>query len=254
LVATRILLASFATALVLVLPHGGALVPVTPSVMPWDNMGCSGAEALYEDFVDPIDPSLRVSVHVICQAPGQAAVDAGGCTATAYASLSYKWTSKYSAQVDSASSGLAQNTVVSGFQSSGNTWDSSTSGAIMGTVSAGGSGADAGRHDGKNQLGWKQLASGVIAQTTTWSTQQGVAVESDGAYSTRFTWSSSGEANEMDLQNIATHEIGHTFGLGHPASTTANSCLTMYAYADYGETQKRSLGTGDSNGIKAKYG
>lgn len=69
-----------------------------------------------------------------------------------------------------------------------------------------------------------------------------------------FAWSLSGEANKMDVHNIAAHESGHTFGMGHASTASANACLTMYPYADHGQTQKRALGTGDSDGVKAKYG
>jgi len=249
----RMLLAGLAMAVLLGVPHGLAVDPVL--VAPGDeDLDCNGAAERTVSYPEPTDPSLTRTVHVFCQAttgtgPGALA----SCSSTAYTLTGWHWNARYAAKVDSANSGLSSSAVVSGFQGSGNTWDSSTSGSIMGTVSAGGSGSNAGRRDGVNQLGWKHLANGVIAQTTTWSSGSS-AVESDGAYGTSFPWSTSGAANAMDLQNIATHEIGHTFGLGHPATNSANACLTMYAYADYGETQKRSLGTGDINGIKAIYG
>ena len=55
----------------------------------------------------------------------------------------------------------------------------------------------------------------------------------------------------MDIENIAVHELGHAAGLGHPS----NSCTeeTMYAYADFGETKKRTLEAGDMAGILALY-
>jgi len=39
--------------------------------------------------------------------------------------------------------------------------------------------------------------------------------------------------------------------MGHPASTCTEE--TMYAYASYGETKKRTLNTGDKAGIKKLY-
>ncbi len=56
----------------------------------------------------------------------------------------------------------------------------------------------------------------------------------------------------MDLQNIATHELGHTVGL----SDLYNRCLeeTMYGYSSEGETSKRSLNPGDIAGLKAIFG
>lgn len=66
-----------------------------------------------------------------------------------------------------------------------------------------------------------------------------------------FTWSSSGEAGKMDFENISTHEIGHSFGMGHPSSGCTEE--TMYAYASNGETKKRDLNAGDIAGINALY-
>ena len=55
----------------------------------------------------------------------------------------------------------------------------------------------------------------------------------------------------MDFENIATHELGHSFGMGHPDSTCIEE--TMYAYADFGETKKRVLNAGDIAGIQELY-
>jgi hypothetical protein len=53
----------------------------------------------------------------------------------------------------------------------------------------------------------------------------------------------------IDLQNTATHEIGHTLGLDHFSDPTA----TMYATAPEGETAKRTLHPDDIEGICAIY-
>jgi len=56
----------------------------------------------------------------------------------------------------------------------------------------------------------------------------------------------------MDLQNIATHEFGHN-GL-NDLYMRPSIALTMYGYSDYGDIDKRSLGTGDWLGIQELYG
>lgn len=68
-----------------------------------------------------------------------------------------------------------------------------------------------------------------------------------------FDWSSDGEANKMDFENIATHELGHSVGL---ADLYEGACSeeTMYGYASYGEIKKRSLEAGDIIGVKKLYG
>ena len=79
-----------------------------------------------------------------------------------------------------------------------------------------------------------------------------VLVEWDQVYDqVDYDWSSSGEAGKMDFENIATHELGHSVGMGHPSSECIEE--TMYAYAGYGETKKRDLNAGDIAGINGLY-
>ncbi len=54
---------------------------------------------------------------------------------------------------------------------------------------------------------------------------------------------------DIDVQNTATHEEGHTIGLGHSLDPTA----TMYATAPEGETSKRVLGQDDIDAICTIY-
>ena len=76
-------------------------------------------------------------------------------------------------------------------------------------------------------------------------------VEWDAVFNSDYDWSLSGEANKMDYQNIATHEFGHALGLGHPESTCTEE--TMYAFASFGETKKRTLELGDIAGVNELY-
>jgi hypothetical protein len=56
----------------------------------------------------------------------------------------------------------------------------------------------------------------------------------------------------MDFENIATHELGHSVGLGDLDEDRCSD-QTMYGYADYGETNKRDLEAGDIKGISELY-
>ena len=60
----------------------------------------------------------------------------------------------------------------------------------------------------------------------------------------------SASGTSFDLQNIATHEIGHALNLGH----VSDRLQSMYPTSFAGETLKRSLGNGDKLGVKTLYG
>ncbi len=60
-----------------------------------------------------------------------------------------------------------------------------------------------------------------------------------------------GDPTMMDYQNIATHEFGHAVGLGHPEDTCTEE--TMYAFAAFNETKKRTLEAGDIAGVNDLY-
>ena len=102
-------------------------------------------------------------------------------------------------------------------------------------------------------------ASGTtLAVTYTWRWSDGT-VESDTLFNTAITWANLGAEGDgcyenagavYDVGNIATHEFGHTYGLDHPSSARFES---MYAYGYSGETLKRSVASGDVNGVNAIY-
>lgn len=166
------------------------------------------------------------------------------CASTRYVLAGWKWAQPYSARAGS---------FASQFNAAGSTWDAATGGSIFGGITSGS--GPAGVLDGVNQITFQSLgATSTIAVTTTWYYRgSGEAVESDGQYNTFYSWSTSGAAGAMDVQNIATHELGHTFGLNHPKGP-GSGCLTMYAYSNTGETAKSTLGDGDILGIRALYG
>ena len=137
-----------------------------------------------------------------------------------------------------------------------NTWDKKTSFNLFGDTSIDYSVRRA-KYDEKNSVTFKNLGKGIIGVAYTWyyPPPRSEIVESDVVFSTRYTWSTSDicPSNAMDLQNIATHEFGHSAGL-RDLYEPGHSDLTMYGYSDYGETKKQSLEAGDIAGIHAIYG
>jgi hypothetical protein len=177
---------------------------------------------------------------------GEASSALTDCASPKYVKAGWSWAAPFSAYA-SSDADL--------FDAAGRAWDNATGAGIFAGFAAGRLGS-AGTRDGVNQVEFVSLgASSTIAVTTTWYNRLSHrAVESDGQYNTYYPWSRDGAAGAMDVLDIATHEVGHTFGLDHPKGSGGISCLTMYAYANLGETQKRTLGDGDVLGIRAVYG
>jgi hypothetical protein len=205
-------------------------------------------------FVHPRDNSAKPPWA------GGGGKDKGGTPCYTVLAKDAKWKVTEDYIVDgSNNAGLNANDVSNLIATSLNTWDSEVASNIFGSEVVGAvNGADEISPDGKNEVLFADVSTpGAIAVTITWGIFNGPPsqrelVEWDQVYDdTDFTWSTSGAANDMDFQNIATHEIGHALGLGHPEDTCVNE--TMYRYASEGETNKRDLEIGDVAGIEKLY-
>lgn len=64
-----------------------------------------------------------------------------------------------------------------------------------------------------------------------------------------YTWATDGRGNAVDIQDVATHEIGHVIGLSHSPIGGA----TMYPRTTNGRTQNRALGSDDVIGASVMY-
>lgn len=118
-------------------------------------------------------------------------------------------------------------------------------------------GADVYYPDGKNEVYFDLFDPGTIAVTVIWGVfggpvRQRMLVEWDQVYNNYYNWSSNGEPGKMDFENISTHELGHSIGLADLYNTGCSE-QTMYGYADYGETKKRTLEIGDIIGARRLY-
>jgi hypothetical protein len=110
--------------------------------------------------------------------------------------------------------------------------------------------------DGKNTVQWAAIdgPGGIIGVTYYWyytATKQ--MLEFDIVLNSTETWSLTGAPDAFDVQNIATHEAGHTLVL-QDLPSPKDGALTMHAYTWLGDTTKRTLGVGDVLGVQAIYG
>ena len=117
--------------------------------------------------------------------------------------------------------------------------------------------ADEIQTDNLNEVYFAPLEEGTIGVTIVWGVFRGPTfqrrlVEWDQVYNSFYSWGGEGEADKMDLDNIVTHELGHSVGMADLYST---SCAeeTMFGYATEGEIKKRNLNTGDIKGVSTLY-
>ncbi|MBT4869994.1 MAG: matrixin family metalloprotease [Candidatus Diapherotrites archaeon] len=158
--------------------------------------------------------------------------------------------------------GLTEAFVASTTESGIAKWENAANTNIVGaqTITTAQLSVDTVQPDGLNEVYFGSIAdSGAIAVNTIWgifsgSPRKRKLVEWDLVFDqVDYPWSSSGEAGKMDFENIDVHELGHTMGMGDLYESTCSE-ETMYGYAGYGETKKRTLNAGDITGIQKLYG
>jgi predicted Zn-dependent protease len=178
--------------------------------------------------------------------------------ATCYKLMGVKWSSLPVNYVINPTNpqNLPESFITSAISTSAETWDNATSRELFNDSYTINYYAQYGVQNFENAIVFGSYPNnGVIAVTSIWynrKTKQ--IVEFDMLFNTYYTW---GDATQnstvMDLQNIATHEFGHSVGLNDVYITQCSS-VTMYGYSDYGETQKRTLEQPDITGLQKIYG
>ena len=111
-----------------------------------------------------------------------------------------------------------------------------------------------GQPDGHNVVGFAPLGGYYAGYTCIWWSN-GSIVEADMRLDTGTRWalSSSGCSNELMMEALVTHEVGHAFGLAH-VGEGSHGRLTMSVYIDgLCENQEATLGLGDMRGLEALY-
>ncbi len=152
--------------------------------------------------------------------------------------------------------GLKEAFVTAAVSTSAETWDIGTSSELFNDTYTIDSTAQYGVQNFQNAIVFSDYPDErVIAVTSIWYTPKGKQiVEFDMLFNTRFDWGDASlDSTKMDLQNIATHEFGHSVGLGDLYSSTCSE-VTMYGYSIEGETKKRTLEEPDRTGLQVLYG
>jgi hypothetical protein len=160
--------------------------------------------------------------------------------------------------------GLKREEVVAAIQRAFENWDGAVEAELYDNSPSvnNWAGASTRRPDYRNVVTWGRLKKGVVAVTYLWYlTDTGELVDADLVFNSYYRWGidPDGEGSNyqltgaFDLQDIATHETGHFTGLDD-LYDSKYWAMTMYGYADFGETYKISLEQGDVAGAQALYG
>ncbi len=183
---------------------------------------------------------------------------AKGATQTCYKLMGVKWkTAPVNYAINPANAdGLAESFVVGVISSAAENWDSQTSVELFNNTYTIDTVAQYGVRDNKNTIAFGNYSeSNVIGVTSIWfirSSKQ--IVEFDMLFNDSFLWGDAAASSLfMDLENIATHEMGHAVGMNDIYSQSCTA-VTMYGYSGEGDIEKRTLEPADITGIRKIYG
>ncbi|WIE64973.1 matrixin family metalloprotease [Curtobacterium sp. MCLR17_036] len=201
------------------------------------------------------------AVGLATTGPGRHVGTTASCGSTAYTLTGAHWESTIDWRYNPSGARVAKpDAVQAGAQAwtgkvgaCGETVRSSVTQRYLGTAKQAAAVTDrggCGASSGTSVVGWGPLPGLTLALTCTWSWTDGVAFETDQRYSTKQLWSSTAtcSGSRYDLRGIATHEWGHSVGLGH---TAQRSGLVMKPSSTVCDTAQRTLGLGDLRGLAA---
>lgn len=111
--------------------------------------------------------------------------------------------------------------------------------------------------DNKNVYAWGSISGGLAVTTTRYYTTRVngyyPVYDSDTLYNTNYHWATDGNGQDIDVQSVALHELGHTIGLDDiynkpQFSSDTDEIMNFYI------GPRHSLGPGDKAGAQALYG
>ncbi|MCR4291493.1 MAG: carboxypeptidase regulatory-like domain-containing protein [Candidatus Kuenenia sp.] len=110
-----------------------------------------------------------------------------------------------------------------------------------------------GKADGINIIDFGTIKDeGVLGQNSFWFYTTGEMFDSDIRFNTKNTWSTDTSSDKFDVQNVGTHELGHSLSLADLYSNS-DSEKTMYGYGFAGDISQRTLHQDDMDGITYLY-
>jgi hypothetical protein len=205
------------------------------------------------------DKPTLIAVHVTNDG-GRKALATANCTnqgpgTSAYAKTGWKVQGAKTAHLNGATVPAGLSTAKSALQGAFNAWTTAEPAAPRITVATDGAVTTQTANHRYDVL-FGSVSGGAVAITYTWTWSSG-EIESDTVFNRSYPWFIAASVGDgctesvakYDLANVATHEFGHTYGLDHVNARFD----TMYPYVYTGETLKRTLAVGDSNGIRALY-
>jgi len=104
--------------------------------------------------------------------------------------------------------------------------------------------------DEDDSSGYFPNGTGIVALTPVWFNGSGVIADADVIFNgANFAFTTSGAVGAFDVQDVATHELGHLLGLDHSGWAGA----TMYPYVDPAVILHRSISGDDERGLRDAY-
>ena len=104
--------------------------------------------------------------------------------------------------------------------------------------------------DEDNSSGYFPSGSGTVAVTPIWFYSGGAISDADVLFNGKgFRFTTEGTPGRFDVQDVATHELGHLLGLDH----TGVAGASMYPYVDTTVSLHRSLAEDDAGGLRHAY-